>query len=148
MIKTNLPTFSGDTLNFTLPESWSDLTEEQLYYVFFALSHFEAHIAKVHVFIRLTGIEVISSVASVWLCRTRDESGKAKVFTLRLWQITACVEQLTFLDSVASTPVRLDTIQGLRAVDAELHGVPFQTYLVLENLYQGYLATQNEATLQ
>ncbi len=148
MIKTSLPTFSGDTVNFTLPESWSDFTQEQLYYAFFALAHFEGISAKIHIFIRLTGIEVISSVASIWFCRTRDESGKAKVFTLRLWQITACVEQFAFLDSVASTPVRLDTVQGIRAVDAELHGVPFRTYLVLENLYQGFLATQNEAMLQ
>ena len=32
-------------------------------------------------------------------------------------------------------------------MDAEFHGVPFETYIVVENLYQGFLSTQKDALL-
>ena len=32
-------------------------------------------------------------------------------------------------------------------MDAEFRGVPFETYIVVENLYQGFLSTQKDALL-
>lgn len=44
-------------------------------------------------------------------------------------------------------PVRLERIKGKRAITADFQGVPFETYIICDNLYQGYLQTQNDALL-
>lgn len=51
------------------------------------------------------------------------------------------IRQLEYVDSYETMNVRLESIQGLKAVDSLLHGVRFHDYLQMEKYYQGYLAT-------
>ena len=44
-------------------------------------------------------------------------------------------------------PVRLAKIGSHRAIDAQFQGVPFETFIVCDNLYQGYLATKQDNLL-
>lgn len=45
-------------------------------------------------------------------------------------------------------PVRLERIGRHKALRADLQEVPFGTFIVCENLYQGFLHTQNEELLR
>lgn len=57
------------------------------------------------------------------------------------------VETMRWMLEPAKSPVRLDEWGGCEAMSAELYEASFDEYLRLENLYQGYLQTQNEETL-
>ena len=58
MRKTTLATFGDNVLDFQLPDCWEKLTQEQLRYVCYVMSHFEAAKAKAYIFIRLLAIRV------------------------------------------------------------------------------------------
>lgn len=58
------------------------------------------------------------------------------------------LSELDFLDEPPTTPVRPDTLQSRQGLNAYLHGVPFRTWLDVENYYQGYLQSRDPEALQ
>ncbi|MBO4871170.1 MAG: hypothetical protein J5565_04215 [Muribaculaceae bacterium] len=50
-------------------------------------------------------------------------------------------------DNVPTLPVRLAKIGSHRAIDAQFQGVPFETFIVCDDLYQGSLATKQDSLL-
>jgi len=137
------PTFSDEekVLNFTLPTSWSELTQNQLRYVTRIFSFFPAPVAKVMAFKRFTGIMFIRRDEQGWHMRTK--AGKDTIlFRLTEEDIFGYISKLNWMLSPGEKPVRLDEIGDFCAVDADLHEVPFGDYLVCENLYQGFLQTR------
>ncbi|MBQ9465339.1 MAG: hypothetical protein IJU62_00005 [Muribaculaceae bacterium] len=52
---------------------------------------------------------------------------------------------LDWLDEPSPVPVRMERIGRHRALAADFAGVPFEIYIVADNLYQGFLATRQEA---
>lgn len=148
MKKTTRPSFSDNVLNFPLPGSWEQLTQEQLRYVFFVLSRFTSSAeAKTCILVRLAGIEVIREKRDGWLCRAYPEQGHEVVFFIETWQMQSFIRQLDFLDTPPSKPTYIDSVEGFGAVNGFLRGVPFKDYLMLENHYQGYLQTKDERRL-
>lgn len=141
--------FSADqVLNITLPRCWADLTQPQLRYVFYALANFEALTAKVYIFSRLCGLILLRRAATGWLFVEAGTSGVRRQYFLHTWQVQEILRKLDFLVDPNFYPVRLDKIKDYVAVDRELHGVPFEEYLICENLYQGFLATNRVDVLQ
>ena len=57
------------------------------------------------------------------------------------------IPSLGWLDAIPASPVRLKKIRNHASVDAKFLGMPFATYIVVENLYQGFLSTQKDALL-
>lgn len=55
---------------------------------------------------------------------------------------------LRWMEQPPTTPVRLPVLDGAHAVAANLDGLSFGDYLKCENLYQGYLSSQNMAALE
>lgn len=49
--------------------------------------------------------------------------------------------------ALPTVPVRLSAIGKAKALPADLMGVPFETYLICDNLCQGYLHTQADEML-
>lgn len=134
------PTFSDNTLQFRLPTSWPELTDEQLRIILAVMAHYSLDRAKTVIFLRLTGIKVHRKTAAGWICSVRTGWFRKKRFFLQLYEVAFFLRQLAFLDSFC-TPCRLARLHGLKAIDARLHGLPFGEYLIAENLYQGYLST-------
>lgn len=60
---------------------------------------------------------------------------------------SASASALAYLENIPEYPVRLDKIHGKKALPADFKGVPFEKYLAVENLYQGYLDKKNDAFL-
>lgn len=144
--ETTLPTFSDDgVLHFTLPTRWAELTQKQLRYVFFARALYGERAAE-YILCRFLGLVIVRKDATGWLCAVATDKGEV-MFTLTADMLVGHLEQVDFLLNVPETPVRFDAIGGLHAVDAMLHGVPFATWLKVENYYQGYLMSGRDEAL-
>ena len=150
MQKTVPSTLSADgVLHLTCPRSWKEMTQEQMRYALHVIGcgMYSSVEGRTLMLIRYTGIEVLNKVSGGWTCSIRIEvEGKNKTkrhfFFLQSWQIQYMIQQLEYVDSYETMDVRLESIQGFKAVDAMLHRVMFEDYLNMEKYYQGYLATK------
>ena len=130
--------------NIILPESWAELTDTQLLMVYrlFA-SDLSAAEVKTLCMMKLGGLKVLASLPKK---RFLIKRGK-EVVLLRLRQIQRATSVLDYLDSFAPIPVRIARIGKYRALPADFEKVPFEEFLYVENLFQGYLNTQSDELL-
>lgn len=146
-------TLSADgVLHLACPRSWSEMTQEQLRYALHVIGSgmYSSVEGRTLMLLRFTGIEVLGKSPLGWACRVAaavpgaSPSGKPRRhhFFLQDWQVQSMIQQLEYVDSYEAFDVRLESIQGFKAVDALLHGVRFHDYLQMEKYYQGYLATK------
>lgn len=141
------PTFSDKILGFALPDSWELLTQEQLWYVLFALVRFNAVEVKTYLFVRFTGIKVVRHQADGWVCHVTTVKGIEVDFFLHTWQIESFSRCFDFVTEFPRTPVYIHALGEFQAVDKLLREVPFKEYLTIENCYQGYLCTHEDKRL-
>lgn len=137
MSRTTLASSSDDyALKVNVPTSWEELTPPQLHYI---LSLLSANIAvervMVYAFFRFASLRAVRDFGEG---RMLVRHGHAP-FLLSRKDILAAADRLSFLLSPPTLPLRLPRWQGIKAVDAALHGVPFGEYLQIENHYQRYL---------
>jgi hypothetical protein len=138
---------SLDELHLNAPRSWDELSQKQLHYVLSLIAHGMQHDeVKTYMLIRFCNIEVIRRQKEGWKCVVRVNNKNRVVFFQR-WQIVDLIHHFNFIDSYEGMNVRLETIQGLHAVDIHLHGLPFVDYLNAEKAYQGYLMSKKERPL-
>ena len=128
-------------LNLQVPQSWSELTQEQLHYACFLLSsgHYEADQVKALAIIRWSKLQPKAFTPEGLQVST--EQGQQCV--IRSEQLAGFLPLMDWLMAVPERPVRLEKVQGCEAFAADLQGLPFEQYLALENLYQGYIHTNN-----
>lgn len=132
-----------ETLSLTLPRSWNELTDQQLYYIYrlhvdnLSLSHI-----KTLAFLKWANIRLVTKEDDRYIFMYRREK-----FYLTAEKLAVATNSLNWIGDVPALPVRISRIKGHDAVDAELQGVAFDIYLYCENLYQGYLVTQNHQLL-
>ena len=128
------------TLNITLPTSWAELSDKQLLMVYslFARDLSTAEV-KTLCLMRWNGLKVLATLPRK---RFLIKRGK-EVVPLRIRQIQQATSVLDYMDSFAPTPVRITRIGKHRAIAADFEKVPFEEFLFVENLFQGYLNTQS-----
>lgn len=148
MPKTAPSTLSADgVLHLTCPRSWKEMTEEQLRYALHVIGcgMYSSIEGRTLLLLRFTRIEVEKKTADGWLCTVATEGKNNRhTFLLQAWQVQDMIKQLEYVDSYEAFDVRLESIQGFKAVDPLLHRVMFQDYLNMEKYYQGYLATKEQ----
>jgi hypothetical protein len=132
------------TLNITLPTSWHELTDNQLQLVYTLFADdFSSTEVKALCLLKWNHIKVLATLPHH---RFLIKRGKEQV-VLRTRQIQQATSVLDFLDSFASIPVRISRISKHRALPADFEKVPFEQYLFVDNLFQGYLNTQQDELL-
>lgn len=132
------------SINFILPQDWQELGDKQLRYVYelIAAEHTTDEI-KTICLLRWSGTKVIG----------RQETGsyilkKGKLlFEVTPVTLAELLPHLDWLGSLPTVPVRISKINRQQALPADFEGVPFETYIICDNLYQGYLSTQNDELL-
>lgn len=131
-------------IDLKLPTGWEVLTDKQLRYVFALLSQgFTATEVKTYCLCRWAGLKILHRYGNNgWACR----HGKQE-FILTAEQVERATYALGWLDNVPTMPVRIARIGRHRAVPADFEGVPFETFIVCDNLYQGYLTTKQDNLL-
>ena len=132
------------SINFIVPQGWHELSDKQLRYVYQLLAdEFATDEIKTLCLLRWSGTKVIG----------RQDSGayllkKGKIlFEATPLTLAELLPHLDWLASLPTVPVRLSKINRQHALPADFSEVPFETFIICDNLYQGYLQTQNEDLL-
>ena len=133
-----------EVFNISLPTSWAELTDKQLHMVYSLFARdLSAAEVKTLCLMKWNGLKVLSQLPDK---RFLIKRGK-EVVPLSTRQIQQATSVLDFLDSFAPMPVRIAQIGKYRAVAADFEKVPFEEFLFVENLFQGYLNTQSDELL-
>ena len=131
-------------LSLSLPASWQELSDKQLRFVFHLLAT-EHSVSQVMALclLRWAQIHVKGREGSLFIvCHNGEE------FVISAHDVAVASQSLAWLGTVPSFPIRLSRIGRHRPVRADLQGVSFGDFLILDNLYQGYLQTQRRDLLQ
>lgn len=128
-------------INFIVPQGWHELSDKQLRYVYQLLANeFATDKVKTFCLLQWSGTKVIG----------RQDSGayllkKGKfLFEVTLLTLAELLPHLDWLGSIPTVPVRISKINRQHALPADFSEVPFETFIICDNLYQGYLQTQND----
>lgn len=132
------------SIDFIVPQGWHELSDKQLRYVYRLLADdFATDEIKTLCLLRWSGTKVIG----------RQESGtyllkKSKIlFEVTPLTLAELLPHLDWLGSLPTVPVRISKINRQSALPADFSEVPFETFIICDNLYQGYLSTQNDELL-
>ena len=133
-----------DKLKITLPKNWSDMDDQQLYYVYNLIAdNLSSEQIKTYCLFRFGQIKMICRYDDGFLVSKAKEE-----FFVNALVITEAIQALNFIDDVPERPVRISKIKGCTAASPYLKEVNLQTFLYSENLYQGFLVTQQHDMLQ
>ena len=132
------------SINFIVPQGWHELSDKQLRYVyqFIAAEHSTDEI-KTLCLLRWSDTKVVG----------RQDNGsyllkKGKVlFEVTPLTLAELLPALDWLSNLPTVPVRLSKINRQAALPADFSEVPFETFIICDNLYQGYLQTQSDDLL-
>ena len=131
------------TINLTVPTGWDKLDDHQLRYVFGLLAQgFPSPQVKTYCLFRWTGMQVMHKYGKGWWCKFADDE-----FVIMAEQVNSAIAALDWIDSLPSKPVRISRIGKHRALTADFQKVPFETFIICDNLYQGYLSAKEDALL-
>ena len=132
------------SINFIVPQGWHELSDKQLRYVYQLLANeFATDEVKTLCLLQWSGTKVIG----------RQDSGayllkKGKIpFEVTPLTLAELLPHLEWLGSIPTVPVRISKINRQHALPADFSEVPFETFIICDNLYQGYLQTQNDELL-
>ena len=137
-------------LDLSIPRSWSDLSDRQLHFVYRLIAlDVDGTTLKLRCLMRWNGLHLLRTVGKLSRFRTSGARHAARPRTALLssLQLAEVLEYLTWMDSLPRRPVRLSRVGKVQARSADLAEVPFEQFLILENLYQGYLHTKDKALL-
>lgn len=132
------------SIDFIVPQGWRELSDKQLRFVYDLLAkEYASDEIKTLCLLRWSGTKVIG----------RQESGayllkKGKIlFEVTPLTLAELLPHLEWLGSLPTMPVRISKINRQHALPADFSEVPFETFIICDNLYQGYLQTQNDELL-
>ena len=131
------------TINLTVPKGWNELDDHRLRYVFGLLAQgFPSPQVKTYCLFRWTGMQVMHRYGTGFMCRHEQRE-----FVLQPLQVAAAIQSLDWTDMLPTFPVRLERIGKYRALPADFQEVPFETFIICDNLYQGYLSAKDDQLL-
>ncbi len=126
-------------IKIEVPRSWADLDDSQLYYVYGLIGeNLSGDQIKTFCLFRWGRLSIICRYGDGFLIRRAGQEFYATAET-----VASAIHALDYLENITPTPVRIRVIRGHHAADALMTGVPFERYLYIENLYQGYLHTMD-----
>lgn len=131
------------TIDLKEPNGWEELTDNQLRYVFgLIVQGYSGPEIKTYCLIRWSGMQVLYKYGNGWMCKFADDK-----FVVTAQQINAAIGSLNWLDKLPPMPIRIKKIGRHNALPANFQEVPFETFIICDNLYQGYLTTKQDKLL-
>ena len=132
------------TIDLKVPTSWEELTDNQLRYLFGLIAQDLSLVeVRTHCLLHWSGLKVLYKYGTGWWCKFVDDE-----FLVSAGQVNAAIGALKWIGTPPPRPVRISKIGKHRALPADFQEVPFETYLICDNLYQGYITTRDKALLQ
>lgn len=132
------------SINFIVPQGWHELSDKQLRYVYQLLAqNFTSDEVKTLCLLHWTGTKVIGKQnGDGYLLR----KGKF-LFEVTPLTLAELLPNLDWLGSLPPTPIRPVKLKHRPGIAADFAEVPFEQYIIVDNLYQGYLQTQDDTLL-
>ena len=128
-----------------LPTSWDELNDKQLLLVYDLLARdLSAAEVKTLCLVKWNRIKVLGQLPDKRFLIAR---GREPEMALTSRQIQQATSELDFIDNLPPMPVRITRIGRHKAVAADFEKVPFEQFLYVDNLFQGYLYTQEDELL-
>ena len=124
-------------IDFIVPQGWHELTDAQLRYVYnlIALEMSSEEIA-VTCLLHWSGTRVIGRQPDgAYLL----QQGR-QLFDVKPLAIAELAGEIRWLADLPKVPVRISSLRRKPALAADFQGVPFETFIICDNLYQGLLA--------
>lgn len=124
-------------IDIKLPNGWQDLSQAQLGYVYSAIALADGILSaselQLCIALKIAGIKVIDAAGRIF--RTRN-------ITMHLsdQEIAMIAGKFTWLAEIPQFPVRLESIDRTKALDQRLTQLSFESYIALDNLYQGVIS--------
>lgn len=127
-----------------VPKAWDELSQAQLKFAFTLIAA-GASVSQLQTFclMQWAGLKLVCHYGNGYIIKH-----EGKKFYLDLETYAAAVGRMKYLTELPASPVRLERIGRHTACDALMNEVAFQIYLFCENMYQGYLISKDESTLQ
>ena len=131
-------------IDFVVPKGWHELSDTQLRYVYSLIAKgLTSDELAVLCLLRWSDTHVIGRQPSgAYLLRH-----KRQLFEVEASAVAALLPHLAWLHDIPSQPIRFAKIGRQKALPADFQGVPFETFIVCDNLYQGFLQTQQDELL-
>ena len=130
-------------LDFRIPTGWEALSDRQLRMVFSMLAgQFSSEEIKLLCLLRWNNVNVAARDGDCVLLKSRRS-----IFRVGVLALADILHALDWMDSFPDVPVRLSRIGWRKALPGDFEEVPFGSFIMADNLYQGYLATRDEALL-
>ncbi len=132
------------SINFIVPQGWHELSDKQLRYVYQLLAqNFTSDEVKTLCLLHWTGTKVIGKQnGDGYLLR----KGKF-LFEVTPLTLAELLPNLDWLGSLPTSPTRPVKLKHRLGIAADFDEVPFEQYIIVDNLYQGYLQTQDDTLL-
>jgi len=131
-------------LDISLPRGWNELTDTNLYYLFNLIAdNMSAAQIKTHCLMQWGKLAIQSRYGNGYIVKR----GHVKAY-IDAEIIVDAIQYLNWIENIPDYPVSIRDIAGAKAVPNDLQGVPFNIYIICDNLYQGFLHTQQPALLQ
>ncbi|WP_290393356.1 hypothetical protein [uncultured Duncaniella sp.] len=150
------------TINLTVPKSWAELSQDQLRFLFQTMVEVQlsnrnvgfrslddyslqssAQVATICL-LKWSGLRLICAYADGWLVAHDQEE-----FKVTAGQMASAITHLVWAKELPTEPVRLDIVDGAKAVPADISGdFTFDNWLACEALWQVYQLTSNEDMLR
>lgn len=132
----------GNTLNFKFPQNWESLSQRQLKSVLVFLSTYDLTTALLRTTLFFANCVLVEHRDTHTKCRIATNKGVIEL-SLSAEDITALTDAMRWVLNPGIVPVLLEEHGGKKCINHLLHGVPFSTYIQLDNLFQGYLISEN-----
>lgn len=132
------------SINFIVPQGWHELSDKQLRYVYQLLAqNFTSDEVKTLCLLHWTGTKVIGKQnTDGYLLR----KGRF-LFEVTPLTLAELLPNLDWLGSLPTSPIRPVKLKHRPGIAADFDEVPFEQYIIVDNLYQGYLHTQDDTLL-
>jgi hypothetical protein len=132
------------TIDFSVPKAWHELNDKQLKYLYSLIAKdLSIDEVKALAFLHWSETKVI--------CRYGNDMYLLKhgavEFPITPLQFATVVDALDWISKLPDMPVRVSQLSGHHAVSADFQGVKFETFLMCENLYQGFISTHRDQFL-
>ena len=125
-------------IDIKVPDCWQQLKDNQLRYVYKLLNgNFSLPQVQTLCLFRWANMKVKRREGSLFIIKYEKQ-----VFPVSALQITEAIQAMNWLADFPVYSFRLSRIGLHRPIPANFQGVPFGTFLALDNLYQGYLQTR------
>lgn len=131
-------------LNIDIPGPWQHLSDRDLRLVFQLLSMELSSVeVKMHFLMKTARMKVIGREGALFIIKVAGRE-----YAISPQGIAETLSLLDWLDGVPGYPTRLSRIGRHKALSADFEGVAFEKFLMLDNLYSGYLHTRREELLR